>query len=129
MGAVQALIGEREFKELLFKKGLPWIMVFDGYDNNPDDGTVVVTGDLGEAFGADNILYRNVRSQKEIKEKMALWEQLKSLPESAAGRDEIQKQIFAYRAMEDGKLTLKVSFVFFVIRLLWKCSKSPAGSV
>lgn len=112
MGAVQALIGEREFKELLFKKGLPWIMVFDGYDNNPDDGTVVVTGDLGEAFGADNILYRNVRSQKEIKEKMALWEQLKSLPESAAGRDEIQKQIFAYRAMEDGKLTLKAHSSF-----------------
>lgn len=87
-------------------------MVFDGYDNNPDDGTVVVTGDLGEAFGADNILYRNVRSQKEIKEKMALWEQLKSLPESAAGRDEIQKQIFAYRAMEDGKLTLKAHSSF-----------------
>lgn len=60
MGATQRLIGEREFRELLFQNGLPWVMVFDGYDGNDDDGTVVVAGDLGEAFGKDNILFRNV---------------------------------------------------------------------
>lgn len=60
MGATQSLIGEREFRELLFKNGLPWVMVFDGYEGNDDDGTVVIAGDLGEAFGKDNILYRNV---------------------------------------------------------------------
>lgn len=60
MGATQSLIGEREFRELLFQNGLPWVMVFDGYDNNNDDGTVVIAGDLGEAFGKDNMLFRNV---------------------------------------------------------------------
>lgn len=50
MGAVQALIGERDFKELLFKNGLPWIMLFDGYDGNPDDGTIVITGKFGRNF-------------------------------------------------------------------------------
>jgi hypothetical protein len=60
MGAVQSMIGERDFKELLFKNGLPWIMVFEGYENNPDDGTVVIAGDLGDAFGKENILFRSV---------------------------------------------------------------------
>lgn len=60
MGAVQHLIGERNFNELLFKNGLPWVMCFDGYNNKPDDGTVVVIGDIGEAFGADNVLFRGV---------------------------------------------------------------------
>ncbi|WP_255491149.1 hypothetical protein [Dysgonomonas sp. 520] len=62
MAATQSLIGEREFKELLFQNGLPWVMVFDGYNDNEDDGTVVIAGDLGEAFGKDNILFRNVVS-------------------------------------------------------------------
>ncbi|MDR2626612.1 MAG: hypothetical protein LBC40_01090 [Dysgonamonadaceae bacterium] len=60
VGAVQALIGEREFKELLFQNGLPWVMVFDGYYGNEDDGTLVVAGDLGETFGRDNVLFRSV---------------------------------------------------------------------
>lgn len=115
MGAVQALIGEREFKELLFKKGLPWIMVFDGYNNNLDDGTVLVTGDLGEAFGTDNILYRNVRSQAEVKEKIALWEQLKTLSENSFEKKEIQKKLTEYKHIEGGSLTLKAhsSFILY----------------
>jgi hypothetical protein len=61
MGATQKLIGEREFRELLFQNGLPWVMVFDGYGQNDDDGTIVVAGDLGEAFGHEQILFRNVK--------------------------------------------------------------------
>jgi len=60
MGAIQHMIGERNFNELLFKNGLPWIMCFDGYQNKPDDGTVVVIGDIGEAFGAENVLFGGV---------------------------------------------------------------------
>lgn len=60
MGATQCMIGEREFRELLFKNGLPWVMVFDGYEGREDDGTIVITGDLGDAFGRDNMLFRNV---------------------------------------------------------------------
>ncbi|MFX1708764.1 hypothetical protein PV783_32665 [Chitinophaga sp. CC14] len=61
LGAVQHLVGERDFRELLFTKGLPWIMVFDGLKKNPDDGTVVICGDIGEAFGPEQVLFREVR--------------------------------------------------------------------
>lgn len=67
MGAVQAMIGEREFSELLFKNGLPWVMLFNGYNNNPDDGTVVISGDLGEAFGKENILFRGIKLSENAK--------------------------------------------------------------
>jgi hypothetical protein len=60
MGAVQRMIGDRDFQELLFKNGLPWIMVFKG-NKNDDDGTIVVCGDIGEAFGASNVLFSGVR--------------------------------------------------------------------
>jgi len=59
VGAVQHLVGEREFDKLLFK-GLPWVMLFKGYDDDRDDGTAVVCGDIGEAFGHDHVLFRNV---------------------------------------------------------------------
>ena len=65
MGAVQHMVGERDFHELLFKNGLPWVMLFRGSQNNADDGTVVVCGDIGEAFGAASILFRGVRGSNE----------------------------------------------------------------
>ena len=49
-GAVQHFIGEREFKKILFRNGLPWVYVFDGENGNADDGTVVVVGDLEPLF-------------------------------------------------------------------------------
>lgn len=115
MGAVQGLIGERDFKELLFKNGLPWIMVFDGYNNNADDGTVLITGDLGEAFGAENILFRNVRSQHEVQEKIHIRQQINALPENAPERARLKKELDSYKAMEIGSLTLKadLSFVLY----------------
>lgn len=61
VGAVQHLVGERDFKELLFKDGLPWVMLFNGYNNDPDDGTAVVCGDIAQAFGAEHVLYRSVK--------------------------------------------------------------------
>ncbi|HTI08917.1 MAG TPA: GDSL-type esterase/lipase family protein [Puia sp.] len=61
VGAVQHLVGERDFKEILFPNGLPWIMLFDGYDKDPDDATAVISGDIGEAFGAEHILHRGVK--------------------------------------------------------------------
>lgn len=62
MGAVQQMIGERDFKELLFKNGLPWVMCFEGKMDNAEDGTVVVIGDIGEAFGPENVLFRGVHT-------------------------------------------------------------------
>lgn len=115
MGAVQGLIGERDFRELLFPNGLPWIMVFDGYDQNPDDGTVLITGDLGEAFGAGNILFRNVRSQQEVKEKLHVKQQIDDLPENAPERAGLKKELESYRAMEIGTFTVNAhqSFILY----------------
>lgn len=58
--AVQAFIGERDFKRLLHPNGLPWVMLFDGYDGNADDGTAVVCGSLADAFGKGNTLFSSV---------------------------------------------------------------------
>ena len=80
IGASQHFIGERPFSHLLFQNGLPWVMLFDGLNGNADDGTVVVVGDLGEEFGADNVLYRTARGQAEIAHKADLRAQLAALP-------------------------------------------------
>ncbi|RPH90814.1 MAG: hypothetical protein EHM72_18705, partial [Calditrichaeota bacterium] len=86
VGAVQHFIGERRFKELLFPNGLPWIMVFDGLAS-ADDGCVVVVGDLGEEFGADNMLFRTVRGLAEINHKEQLQLELDRLdPQKEAGK-------------------------------------------
>jgi hypothetical protein len=79
VGAANHFIGERKFKELLFKNGLPWVMVFDGLpgdDGKPsaEDATVVVVGDIGEEFGADWVLFRTARGLKEIEHKAAVKE-------------------------------------------------------
>jgi hypothetical protein len=66
VAASQKFIGQRQFKELLFKNGLPWIFVFDGLPHfgsdatNPDDGTVVVVGDLKKIYEPDRTLFRSV---------------------------------------------------------------------
>ena len=68
VGAATHFIGERDFVEILFKNGLPWVFVFDGLPgaggrNNPEDGTIVVVGDLGATFGADHVPLRTARIQ------------------------------------------------------------------
>jgi hypothetical protein len=60
VAAVQKYIGQRAFRELLFKNGLPWVLVFDGV-GSADDGTVVVVGDLGGAYDKNRALFRSVR--------------------------------------------------------------------
>ncbi|KAA6327997.1 hypothetical protein EZS27_023059 [termite gut metagenome] len=114
MGATQCLIGERDFNELLFKNGLPWILLFDGYDNNKEDGTIVIAGDLGEAFGAENILFRNVRSLTEAKKREALREQLKILPAQSDERKKIEKELNTYYPIMDGKMIVKANPSFLL---------------
>jgi hypothetical protein len=70
VAACQKLIGQRAFKEILFKNGLPWVFVFDGLPGlvegertgpvNPDDGTVVIVGDLSASYNKDLTLFRSV---------------------------------------------------------------------
>ena len=88
VGAVQRFIGERKFREMVFKNGLPWVMAFDGLPRdgqpnpalrqaqgavslpNGDDGTVVVVGDIGDEFGHDFLLFRTARGFKELAHKL-----------------------------------------------------------
>ena len=79
-GAVQHLIGEREFREILFTNGLPWVFAFHGLGGNPDDGTVVVVGDLGTLFEKGTPLFSGVRSLAEVRAKEPLRRQFQELP-------------------------------------------------
>ena len=79
VGAAQHFLGDRTFHELVFKNGLPWVMAFDGAKGDPEDGTVVVVGDLGEEFGADNLLFRTARGLAEVAHKETLRKQLAAL--------------------------------------------------
>ncbi|MDR3062183.1 MAG: hypothetical protein LBU57_08740 [Dysgonamonadaceae bacterium] len=114
MGAVQNLIGERDFNRLLFKNGLPWVMIFDGYENKKEDGTIVIAGDLGDAFGAENILFRNVRSLTEARRKVALHEQLKNLPANSDERKKIEEELGVYNPITDGRMVIKAHPTFLL---------------
>lgn len=115
MGAVQHLIGERDFKELLFKNGLPWVMCFDGYNDNPEDGTIVVVGDIGEAFGADNVLFREVRGTNEVLQREEQRKQIEQLPDGSPEKTKLQQQLAGYKGLTGGKMTIKAdpSFSLF----------------
>lgn len=75
VAACQKFIGQRAFKEILFKNGLPWVFVFDGLPEkvgnertgpvNPEDGTVVIVGDLGASYDKNRTLFRSVGLAKE----------------------------------------------------------------
>jgi hypothetical protein len=77
VAACQHFIGQRAFKEILFKNGLPWVFVFDGLPKlvgtdrpghaNPDDGTVVITGDLSASYDKNRTLFRSVALTKDAR--------------------------------------------------------------
>ncbi|NIG56826.1 hypothetical protein [Chitinophaga sp. Cy-1792] len=106
MGAVQSFIGERDFNRLLFKNGLPWVMVFDGYNNTKDDGSIVIAGDLGEAFGATHMLFRNVRSLTEAKRRQQLYHLLKTTTDNDL-RKKTADSLGEFYPMTDGKMIVK----------------------
>ena len=70
VAAANKLIGQREFREILLKNGLPWVFRFDGLPGkaagartgaiDPDDGTLVVVGDLGRSYDRNRCLFRSV---------------------------------------------------------------------
>ena len=81
VAACQHLIGQREFREILFKNGLPWVFVFDGLrqkaggertgPKDPDDGTVVVTGDLSASYDKNRTLFRSVDLARDARMEMS----------------------------------------------------------
>ncbi|MGI4787327.1 MAG: PA14 domain-containing protein [Janthinobacterium lividum] len=57
-------LGNRPFQHILFRNGLPWVFVFGGLPGsaahpNPEDGTVVVSGDI---LAGDKTRFRTVES-------------------------------------------------------------------
>lgn len=94
LGATQHFIGQRKFNEILFKNGLPWVMVFDGEadasgKSDAEDGTVVVVGDLAPELGRENLLFRNVGGLKPTSDPTvaALKAKLAALPANAPKED------------------------------------------
>ncbi len=77
VAACQKFIGQRAFREILFKNGLPWVFVFDGLPQkvgeertgpmNLDDGTVVVVGNLGASYDKNRTLFRSVALAKDAR--------------------------------------------------------------
>jgi hypothetical protein len=70
VAATQHFIGQRPFQKILFPNGLPWVFVFEGRpvkDGSPtlrpDDGTLVILGDLGAIYEQNRSLFRSVQSQ------------------------------------------------------------------
>ncbi len=129
VGAVQHMIGERDFKELLFKNGLPWVMCFDGYNNNPDDGTIMVCGDIGEAFGAENVLFRSVRGMQEANEKTEIRKKISQLPEGSTELQKLQKQLSEYKALTGGKMTIKADPSFSLYDFYGNQVAAKAGKI
>ena len=127
VGAANHFIGERAFRELLFKNGLPWVMVFDGdaMDDgtaNPEDATVVVVGDLGEEFKPDDLPFRTARGFAEIAHKKELRKQLAAMPADAPALDRkaletaISKPEVAQRRHDDNRRRSALQ----PVRFLWQ---------
>lgn len=129
MGCVQHMIGERDFKELLFKNGLPWVMCFDGYRNNPDDGTVVVCGDIGEAFGAENVLFRGVRGVNEAFEKQEIRKKIAQLQADSPEREKLNRQLAEYKALTGGKMTINADRSFSLYDFYGNPVPSKGGKI
>ncbi len=114
VGAANHFLGERRFREMLFRNGLPWVMVFDGLPGsdgkpNPEDGTVVVVGDIGEEFGADNVMFRTARGFREMAHKAQLRKEIAALPADAdpKRRAELEAALRAEEPLSGGTMALK----------------------
>ena len=108
VAATQKFIGQRAFKELLFKNGLPWVFVFDGLPQNPDSGSVVVVGDLGGVYNRNRLLFRSVLGLKNVAGVAAVQETIAALPADApeAQRKQLTGQLAAATVLDGASLTL-----------------------
>jgi hypothetical protein len=110
LAAFQDAIGQRHFRELLWE-GLPWIFAFDGRVKagapDPDDQTLVVCGDIGAFFGADNAALRTCRGVAEVGHKEALRATVAALKAGDPARAEAEKALAAPEVLSGGTLTLR----------------------
>ena len=117
IAAVQHFIGERAFSQLLFTNGLPWVFVFNGLPAAnagtnalpmPDDGTVVVVGDLGGVYERDLCKFRSVLGLANATKVAELEHQLAALPPDtpAKARQALQQQLQTAKVLTGATLTL-----------------------
>jgi hypothetical protein len=113
IAAVQHFIGERAFRELLFQKGLPWVFVFDGLPDpatgaaRPDDGTVVVIGDLGASHDRRMLPFRGVLGLEARQRARALQVQLDALPPDSKDRPGLERKLALAQVLDAATLTFK----------------------
>ena len=110
VAASQKFIGQRKFKELLFKNGLPWVMVFEGLPDahgqaRPEDGTVVVVGDFSGAFDRNLTLFHDVYGLKNIDTVLALKKQLASTTDPVQIKT-LTQQLTAAAVLHDASYAL-----------------------
>ena len=109
VGAAQHFLGQREFRKLLFQNGLPWVMVFDGENGNTEDGTVVVAGDLREAFNPDALLFRKVKGLAQMQtadERADLEQQIAALPPGGGAlRAGLESKLQGLDVLSGGQMT------------------------
>jgi len=107
VAACQKFIGQRTFREILFKNGLPWIFVFNGL-HSKEDGTVVVVGDLRLTYDSNALLFRSVLGLNNRQRVKELQEQLAKLPLRAhERREEIKQAIAREMVLKDAKLIVE----------------------
>ena len=74
--------------------------------NDPEDITVVVLGDLGSIYGAEQVAFRTCRSLAEVGAKEELRAQLAKLPVASAERATLEKRITTPEPWSGCTLTL-----------------------
>ncbi|MFW5982370.1 MAG: hypothetical protein ACOCQ9_00380 [Candidatus Brocadiia bacterium] len=105
--AVRHFFGERDFDRVLFKKGLPWVFVFDGLDGNPDDGTVAITGDIQSLYRGQPQLFDGVRTLDEVEAKSDLRDELDALePDQLGRRAELYAKLAERHSFRDATIRI-----------------------
>ncbi|OPZ23638.1 MAG: hypothetical protein BWZ02_03150 [Lentisphaerae bacterium ADurb.BinA184] len=113
VAATQAFIGQRAFRQILFPDGLPWVFVFDGLPDpqtgaaRPDDGTVVVVGDLGLCHERRLLARRNVLGLSARTKAAAAAAQLAALAADDPARRAATSALALAQVMDDGRMTLR----------------------
>jgi hypothetical protein len=108
VAAAQKFIGQRPFREILFRNGLPWIFVFDGV-KGPDDGTVVVVGDLGMIYDRNRSLFRSITGLANAPKIAEARRRLSALPPDAKEeqRQPLLQSLAAAQVTEGAAMTLQ----------------------
>ncbi|HEY3323188.1 MAG TPA: hypothetical protein VGP72_22230 [Planctomycetota bacterium] len=126
IAANQQLVGERTFREILFKNGVPWVFVFNGLPavaesgitpkaigmnsgpSNPDDGALVIVGDIGGNTERERCHFRTVCGLKQIERVTQLRAELAALPADTPQRtrEKLKRDLATAQYLDGASLTI-----------------------